>query len=290
VIALSLDRCIEVAGAGFVIFAAGLAAWATATDPDNLVLRTWARYCGSLDRKLHQAFIFRPARNIAIGQLLVLFLIACAVLTTKIPPTFTVAAVLLALVGPTVWLGRTLRLRVNAIDQQVEGFLVAVANALKSRPAVGDALASVVAMTPKPLRQELELAVKHMRLGSTVEQSLLHMSGRVGSRQLDTALCAMIIGRQVGGNLPQIMETTADAMREMARLEGVVRTKTAQGKAQLWVLALFPFALMFAFNAVSRGYFDPLTASALGYLVTIVALALWGGSIVVARRILAVDL
>jgi tight adherence protein B len=290
VIAFPFDRFIEAAGAGFLVFAAGLAAWATADDPDNLVQRSWGRYCGSLDRKLHQAFIFRPARDIAIGQLVVLFLIACVVLTTKVPPTFTAAAALLALVGPTVWLGRTLRLRVNAIDQQVEGFLVAVANALKSRPAVGDALASVVAMTPKPLRQELELAVKHMRLGSTVEQSLLHMSGRVGSRQLDTALCAMIIGRQVGGNLPQIMETTADAMREMARLEGVVRTKTAQGKAQLWVLALFPFALMFAFNAVSRGYFDPLTSSALGYVVTLVALGLWGGSIVVARRILAVDL
>jgi tight adherence protein B len=289
-IAWTPDRAIEGAGAGLLVFAAGLAAWSIGNDPDNLVQRSWGRYCGSLERKLHQAFTFRPGRNIAIGQLVVLFLIACLVLTTKIAPTFWVTAIFLDLVGPTVWLSRKLRLRVNAIDQQVEGFLIAVANALKSRPAIGDALASVVSMTPNPLRQELELAVKHMRLGSTVEQSLLHMSGRVGSRQLDTALCAMIIGRQVGGNLPQIMETTASAMREMARLEGVVRTKTAQGKAQLWVLALFPFALMFAFNAVSHGYFDPLTSSALGYLVTFIALGLWGGSIVVARRILAVDL
>jgi tight adherence protein B len=145
-------------------------------------------------------------------------------------------------------------------------------------------------MTPNPLRQELELAVKQMRLGSTVEQAVLHMSGRVGSKQLDTALSAILIGRQVGGNLPTILETTAEVMREMARLEGVVRTKTADGKAQIWVLALFPFLLMLGFNAVNRGYFDPLTASATGYLVTILAFGLWGGSIVFARRILAVDI
>jgi tight adherence protein B len=145
-------------------------------------------------------------------------------------------------------------------------------------------------MTPLPLRQELELAVKQMRLGSTVEQALVHMSGRVGSKQLDTALSAVLIGRQVGGNLPTILETTAEAMREMARLEGVVRTKTAEGKAQIWVLAFFPIVLMLGFNLVSPGYFEPLTTSATGYLVTIVAFGLWGGSIVFARRILAVDI
>lgn len=285
-----LDRGLELGGAGLLVLAAGLAAWAVGNDADGLPQRTWARYCGSLDRKLHRNFVFRPARSIAITQVAILFVVACGVLTIRMAPTLWVALAFLDVVGPTVWLGRKLRLRVKAIDQQVEGFLIAIANALKSRPAVGDAIASVVGMTPNPLRQELELAVKHMRLGSTVEQSLLHMSGRVGSRQLDTGLSALIIGRQVGGNLPAIMETTAEAMREMARLEGVVRMKTAQGKAQIWVLALFPFALMFAFNAVSRGYFDPLTSSALGYLVTAIALALWGGSIVAARKILAVDL
>jgi tight adherence protein B len=116
------------------------------------------------------------------------------------------------------------------------------------------------------------------------------MSGRIGSRQLDTALSAILIGRQVGGNLSTILETTAETMREMCRLEGVVRTKTAQGKAQMWVLALFPFLLMLGFNLVSRGYFEPLTSSAIGYLCTAVALALWGGSLILARKILAVDI
>ncbi len=287
---MNADRALEWGGGALIVCACGLAAWSIGSDPDNVVRGTWARYCASLERKLYRCFVFRSGRSIAWPQVALLFLVLCGALLTRMAWTVCAAWVLIVTLGPTLYLDRQLRRRVRLVDQQVEGFLVAMANALKSRPALGDAIGSVVGMTPKPLRQELDLAVKQMRLGSTVEQTLLHMSGRVGSRQLDTALSAMVIGRQVGGNLPAIMETTAEAMREMARLEGVVRTKTAQGKAQIWVLALFPFALMLAFNAVSRGYFDPLTSSVLGYLVSAIALGLWGGSIVVARKILAVDL
>lgn len=284
------DGALEVTSVGCLMSAVGLATWTAIVNPDSWLHRGWARYCGSLESKLYRAFIFRPGYRIAVGQLMGLFVVALVAVLAAAPWTYCALAAVVVAFGPTLHLSRALRVRVRKIDGQVEGFLVAVANALKSRPAVGDALASVVGVTPNPLRQELELAVKQMRLGSTVEQSLLHMSARVGSKPLDTALSALLIGRQVGGNLPTIMETTAAAMREMDRLEGVVRTKTAEGKAQMWVLAFFPLCLMVGFNAVSPGYFDVLTESLTGYLAMIAAFGCWGGSIVVARSILAVDL
>ena len=95
-----------------------------------------------------------------------------------------------------------------------------------------------------------------LRVGATLDQALLNIAARVGSKQLDNALSAVLIGRQVGGNLPKVLETTAAAIREMARLEGVVRTKTAEGKAQLWVLGALPMVLMLALNTMQPGYFD----------------------------------
>lgn len=268
----------------------GLSVWVLVDDPTSVGHRAGVRYCASLERKLHRMFVFRAGSDIALGQVAALWaLVACAALVRAPWTLWLVLAVGIA-AGPTLWLDRALLRRVRRIDEQVQGFLVAMANALKSRPAIGDAMASVIVMTPAPMRQELELAVKQMTLGATVEQALLHMSSRVRCGQLSTALSAILIGRHVGGNLPALLETTAAAMREMARLEGVVRTKTAEGKAQLLVLALFPFALMLGFNAVSPGYFEPLTSSLVGWIVTAVAFGCWGSSIVVARRILAVDL
>ncbi|GAC1377700.1 MAG: hypothetical protein NVSMB47_22510 [Polyangiales bacterium] len=76
----------------------------------------------------------------------------------------------------------------------------------------------------------------------------------------------------------------------MKRLEGVIRTKTAEGKMQLWVLACFPFVLVFAINAVSPGYFSPLTESFVGYVLSTIASLFWVASLVVARKILQVDI
>src|SRR4029078_11584582 len=92
---------------------------------------------------------------------------------------------------------------------------------------------SVVTVIDDPIRSEVDLALKEMKVGSTLDQALLHMASRVGSRQLHYALSSILIGRQVGGNLPKVLETTATTLREMKRLEGVVRTKTAQGTGTL---------------------------------------------------------
>jgi tight adherence protein B len=284
---LILLKCLSVA---VLTAGIGLSAWSFITDPDSVFHRGWARYCGSLETKLYRAFIFRPGYPIAFGQCMALFAVAVVVTLGWARWTYCGLTAMVVALAPMAYLTRQLRVRVRMIDVQVEGFLVAVANALKSRPAVGDSIASVLALTPNPLRQELELSVKQMRLGSTVEQTLISMGARIGSKQLDMALSALLIGRQVGGNLPTIMETTAAAMREMDRLEGVVRTKTAEGKAQMWVLTVFPFVLMLGFNAARPGYFDCLSESVWGIVATIAAFACWGGSILVARRILAVDI
>lgn len=100
----------------------------------------------------------------------------------------------------------------------------------------------------------------------------------------------MLIGLRVGGNLPVVLERTAGTIREMNRLLGVLRTKTGEGRSQLWVMALAPVVLVGAFSFVSDGYFDPLMNTLVGQLVAGVAIVLWLASVLLARKILAVDL
>jgi tight adherence protein B len=116
------------------------------------------------------------------------------------------------------------------------------------------------------------------------------MAGRVQSPKLDAALASLLIGRQIGGNLTQILETTAATLREMSRLQGVVRSKTAEGKSQLFVLALFPALLVFLFDWIKPNYFAPLTDSLVGALIGIMAIVLWAASILLARKVLMVEL
>ena len=281
-------RLFKYLGLGLLSVGIFVALWVVIADAEGVPRRLWSRYVVFLESKLRLMFIWTSGDAIAAGQAAAIAGLAALSVLVDLPYWYAFAA--LVAVVPGVVIERMRRQRVEAIDQQLDGFLLALANALKATPSLGDAFTSVQRLIAPPLQQEVELAVKEMRVGSTLDQAVLFMAGRIGSRQVDSALSALLIGRQIGGNLPKILDTTASSLREMSRLEGVVRTKTAEGKAQLWVLAVFPIVLMLAFNAVKDGYFDPLTQSVTGYVVVTLALIFWIASLVVARRILDVDI
>ena len=258
-------------------------------DRDSVLYRYWARYTSGLERKLRPMFIFTPGRMIAFGQLgaiFALFVVHLVIIDLPVFPVWLIVAV----AAPILQIEQMRKKRVDALEQQLDSFMLALANALKAIPSIAAAFNSVVPILQSPIREEIELASKEMKVGSTLDQALLHMAARIGSRSVDSALSAILIGRQVGGNLAKVLETTAASIREMGRLDGVVRTKTAEGKMQLYVIGLLPFAMVLLLSVMSPGFFDPLTKTPAGYLLIIVAVSCWVTALLWARKILAVDI
>lgn len=273
---------------GLLALAVWLALFFTARDPSSPPYRLFSTYEAYLERKLRQMFLSTDGRVIIWAQLLGVCVCVGGGLLLSQPLLHLSSLAVIA--GPALYIEQMRRQRVRAIEAKIDGFVLALANALKATPSIGNALAYTQPLLAPPIDAEVALALKEMRLGNTVDQALLSMAGRVRSTQLDAALSGLLIGRQVGGDLPKILERTAATLREMARLQGVVRSKTAEGKAQVTVLAVFPAFILLLFDTVSRGYFDPLTASVVGWAVIVLSLALWLGSVVVARKVLSVDI
>ncbi len=273
---------------GMLILALFVVTFSLLADPTSALWKYWGRYTSTIERRLRAQFIWTRGRSVALAQLGALVVLAVAGTLFTIPYVYG-WAVLLAF-GPWVWIERQRRQRVALIERQLDGFVLALSNALKTTPSIGAAFASIVPILQEPTRQEVELAVKEMKVGSTLDQALLHMAARIGSRQVDSALSAILIGRQVGGNLARLLEQTASTLREMGRLEGVVRTKTAEGKMQLAFLAALPLALVVVLQFMWPGYFAPLTHSLTGYVIVIVCGMLWISAILIARKILDVDI
>jgi tight adherence protein B len=209
-------------------------------------------------------------------------------LLADIPLLYVFAAV--TTVMPALYLSQKRAEYLKKLEAQVDSLILGLANSLKTVPSPAAALAALAPVLPAPSKYEVDRILKEMRIGSSLEQAIMNMSARLKSPAMDSALCALLIGLQVGGNLPSVLENTAATIREMNRLEGVVKTKTSEGRAQLWVLAVFPFGICFAFNFAQPGYFDPLQQSFTGYIVTSVAIAFWLASLFVARKVLTVDI
>lgn len=263
-------------------------AWGATGDKESAVMRYWARYCTFLERKLRLMFNFTPGSRIAIGQLIGVVVVLALHLAIDLE-LFAYVLLFAVVAGPPWYIERLRQQRVTQIEDQLDGFLTALANSLKATPSVANSFMSIQPLLPDPIRSEVELACKEMKVGSTLDQALLNIGGRVGSRQFDTALSAILIGRQLGGDLPKILETTAHTMREMIRLDGVVKTKTAEGKMQAYVLACFPFVFAVVLNWMQPGFYDPLKKPIMGWVIAGVAGACWLASVLLARKVLQVD-
>jgi len=261
---------------------------ATVFAPDTLAGRLYHRYVVALERRMRLMFIETRGSHIVAGQALAMAAMVALGLALGAPLLFLALPLIAAV--PMLVLERKRKQRVQQIEQKLDGFVVALANALRATPSPGRALAMVHGVTPAPLDREIELVLREMRVGSTLEQALGNLSARVRSFQLDAALSGLLIGRQTGGNVPQILDGAAETLREMARLSGVLRAKTADGRAQANVLAVFPAALIFAFDWASPGYFRPLTETAGGLMVTLIALSMWLGAVLMIRRIMEAEL
>jgi len=276
---ISIAIVVAIAGAFLAI---------AATEKGSAAQRGYAAYVSHLNRTLHG--LFRPESGATIAQTQ-LGLIVATLFVCCLAPVPLAWGVFVAIgIGPTLYLKYQLKERITKIESQIDGFVVALANALKSSPSLGSALQATIPVLPSPTRQEVELVLKEVRIGSTIEQGLAAMSARIKSRSLDTAISAVLVGIRIGGDLPAVLERTAATLREMNRLAGVIRTKTGEARMQLWVLALFPIGVVLVFNAVQEGYFNPLEHSIIGQIVIAAAGLCWVSSLLIARKILAVDI
>lgn len=276
--------------AAIALLAAGgaLAAALLVASADSPLRRRVGRYQAALDRELR--FLLVRTTGLHIIRLQASAILGLIVASFLLDDLFLLLLAPIIAAVPLVLLRRARDKRVLAVELQLDGWLMVLSNALKAAPSLGEALATSASLTRAPISEETDLVLKEVRLGSPIDHALLHMGARVNSRTLWGAIATLLVARQTGGDVSRILEESAGALREMTRLEGVVKAKTADARAQAYVLACMPFGLLAAVHFIDPTWLDALGRSSLGYLITGASVALWVAGFLSARKILAVDL
>jgi tight adherence protein B len=245
------------------------------------------QYVGRMRKDLGFVHATWTVRQVVSLQACALVVLIASVFTGQ----WTLAGSASTVAAAPLLLLRSLRhKRVTTIDQQVEAWLVAMSNALKASPSLGDALVSTISLVRDPIASEIDHLVKEYQLGSPLDQAFHSAAVRVGSRPFSLALTTLRIARNTGGNLPDTLATSATSLREMARLDGVVRTKTAEGKAQALVISAIPLPMYFMIQWIQPGFFDPLGHTLTGQFIITAAALMWVSAALLAQRILRVDI
>lgn len=276
-------------GAAFLVGAAiSIASYFLIGVEDSSLRRWWDRYVEGLDADARFLRLDRGGREIARVHAAVLLAIFVGAIVFRAGWLLFMLPV--AAVVPAYRLRRARESRVFEIEGQIDSWLLILSNALRASPSLGDSLASSASLARGPLAEELDLMLKETRLGIPIDQALSEMGRRVGSRILTGAIANLMIARQTGGDLSRTLEASAAALREMQRLEGVVRTRTAEGKSQAYVMGVMPFALVGMIHLLDDQFLVPLVTHPIGWGVLALAVLLWLGAIALTKKILAVDI
>ncbi|RPF53965.1 type II secretion system F family protein [Aquisalibacillus elongatus] len=161
--------------------------------------------------------------------------------------------------------------RINEFNDHLAEMISSVVSALKAGFSFPQALQNVRNESPSPVKEELEQALKEMQYGASVEEALNRMKERVPSEDLDLMIQAIVIQRQVGGNLAVVLEKIVHTIRERIKIQGQIKTLTAQGKMSGVVVGLLPLALMGMLYFMNQEYMMVLFEDPIGVALLIVA-------------------
>ena len=261
----------------------GLFVFTILSTSQNLPERLLGRYIARLERHVGFLLLPRSATWVVRVQIVVfLFLLVASTLSMSWLPLGLAAIVAAA---PVLVLSKWHRERVSELEGQLDTWLLMLANALKATPSVGEAIRSTIALVPPPFSDEIDLLVKELKLGAPLDRAIRASARRINSTVISSAFATIVVARKTGGDLPSTLEQASAALREAARLEGVLRTKTAEGRGQVLVLASVPFVLCIMIAWLDRSWFDPMLGHPLGQGILVACALAWLVATVWAHQI-----
>lgn len=184
-------------------------------------------------------------------------------LVTLKPLMFFFGALAAILLGFAL-LGLRIRRRRKKFTNQLGDMLTMVANALRAGFSFMQAFELIAREMDAPMGREVRLVVNEVNLGNTLETALDNMQRRVASPDFELVVTAVLIQRQVGGDLAQILDTISETIEERIRMRNEVRALTAQGRLSGWILAAAPFAVAAVMMVISPNYLRPLLEDDIG--------------------------
>jgi tight adherence protein B len=199
-----------------------------------------------------------------------------------------VAGVLIPVFGGRFLLTYLQRRRVTRFDSQLGDVLLVLANALKAGYSFPQALMTVANSAPSPIASEFGRTSREMQLGLPADDALRRIVERNASEDLDLMITAIQIQRVVGGNLTEILENIAHTIRDRVRIQGEIRTLTAQARVSGWIISLLPIGLAVVLTVVAPDYFTPMFKQTGGQILLGVALFSMGCGIMIIRKIVAI--
>jgi len=187
------------------------------------------------------------------------------------------------------WLDMQWQRYVKEFEEQLPDAVGVLANAVRSSFSVQQALDLVTQEFTDPMGAEVREVMQELTMGVSFDQALQNWSERMNQDDLDILCTALVIQRQTGGNLGEILDNLASTMRERRRIQGQIRTLTTQGRFSGAILSFLPVGLYFVLLLIAPDRMGVLFTEPLGWVLVALCVAMVTAGSLVVRKIVALD-
>jgi tight adherence protein B len=207
-----------------------------------------------LQRVLEQADVSWSASKLLINLSLASLAVTGVMMLLQMSAISCLAAGAGVLMLPIWYLLRRRKKRIRRIMLQLPDVFDLMGQALKAGHSLASAIQLVSEQLPEPISKEFAQVFHEQNLGIKIEEALLNMATRVDQMDVRFFVTAVLIQRQTGGDLAEVLDKIGKVIRERIQLFGMVQALTAEGRLSGWVLLILPVLVFFVSLVVNPDY------------------------------------
>jgi tight adherence protein B len=243
---------------------------------------------GALDRLLMQSGL-----KSSVGDLVGLTLLLAAgglfaPLLLGRPLWWGIALALVLGALPFLYVLRKRGQRMLVLERQLPDAIDLMARALRAGHAFPTALKMVGDEMAEPIGADFRILFDEVNYGVSLQDALFNLVARVPSPDLQYFVVAVLIQRETGGNLAELLDNISSIVRARLKLLGHIRTLSAEGRLSAWILGLLPFCTAALINIVNPGFMKVLFEDPIGPNLIAGALALMAFGVFWMRKIIRI--
>ena len=198
----------------------------------------------------------------------------------------------MAIVPIILWTVILIRIdnRRESFTEQLSDCLTTVSNALRAGYSFQQAMEVIAKEMEPPISEEFARVTTDISMGINLEDALEQMAHRVESSDFDLVVTAVLIQREVGGNLAQVLDSIGDTINERIRMKREIRALTAQGRLSALVLLALPFVVGAGMYFLNHDNFMLLFEDEMGQMAMIGAVIMELIGVFVIKKIIEIDI
>lgn len=207
---------------------------------------------------LEQAGYSIPAYRFVLISFLVSSVIAYFVWNHRHAPLVTLGTMIICFILPFFWLQKKRKANLNKFDELFPETLDMMARSLRTGFPFIDCIKIVSEEMPEPIRTEFGILFDEINYGRNLQMALALMVERVPSLSLNAMATSVLIQKDTGGDMAEILLKIGKVLRGRFKLQRRVKTLSAEGIFSAWILCLTPFIMFFVLSSMNKDHFNAL--------------------------------